>query len=387
MDSWISQQESNHKGNTVESQKLSARKEGHWLKSLAISLLMVPVWFLIFEGVLWLAGYEPQTPLQLMAFINPEWRDKQIFQLDPDLFWRFRPNQRVKGDSKEHGQYSIRINNLGFRGPDFPDPRAEGAVRLMFLGDSCVFGWDAPEGENFPMQLVKYLDEGYPARDFHAFVGGIPGYTSFQARQVLQLYGAAYGPDFVIVYLGTNDSVPCVNFPDAELMSRMEQWWTNASLLQKSRLYQLVGQLLRKPDEDKKSLLEIARSLDHKEGPFRVALDDFEENLREIVKMSREQLGAQPLFLTRQDLRPQFRVVLYNERMRQLGRRLEVPVVEVAEGFAGRPEPEKFYANPKKDKIHPNALGYESIARLTFESIQENQLLVPEGQRLDASTD
>ena len=135
--------------------------------------------FFVFELLVRASPYTPTTDPMAMAFVNPEWKDDQTFVLGADLFWRFRPNTTVSGYAKEHGSYVIPINNLGFRGKRFPDPDAAEAFRVMMLGDSCVFGWYAPDGYALPDRVQALLWERCPDRRFNTFIGAAPGYSSF----------------------------------------------------------------------------------------------------------------------------------------------------------------------------------------------------------------
>jgi len=344
------------------------------IKSVLIAFLMTPFYLLLLEGILYLSPYQPRSSPLLVAFVNPEWKDRRIFTLDPVLFWRFRPNQEVLGNNPTYTTYRIPINNLGFRGDPFPDPKAEDRYRILFLGDSCVFGWDVPVGSAFPDRLLEMLEHRYPNRDFHAFLGAVPGYSSFQARLVLDTYGSEYAPQMVIVYLGSNDALPCMDCPDEELMARAKRTWRRLRLLEKSRLFCVARDLI-KPARLHPATGGQKKRANWEKGPFRVSLEEFDANLRAIIEESRENLGARIVFLTRQDLSPNARVFRYNDVMRKVAAEQNVPLVDVQEYFAACPQPFSLYAKPATDKIHPNAEGYDAIARMVLQTVVSKDLI------------
>jgi len=364
---------------TESREELSPKKQRRTRKSIIrdtlIVLILSPVYFLAIEFIVRLSPYEPKTSPELAAFVNPEWRDDYAFTADPLLFWRFRPNRTLLGAAKNQPEYKIPINNIGFRGKTFPDPSADTSYRIMFVGDSCVFGWDAPVGKNIPERLLQLLGQAYPQQKFHAFQGGVPGYSSYQARVLLDFYGKRYNPHLVIIYLGSNDTSPRVDHSDREIGEKSSGALMRKSMLEKSKLYRLMSSWMRTAMPLREIDTDKIRRKRWRTGPFRVSQEEFTKNLEAMVKLSREQLEAIPLLLTRQDLRRRAPVVQYNEKMRQLAARMNVPLVDVATYFDEDPNRRQLYDEPGKDPVHPNIEGYDAIARLVFEMIQSEGLI------------
>jgi lysophospholipase L1-like esterase len=110
--------------------------------------------------------------------------------------------------------FHVRTNSLGFRGAE-PEPRATGEYRVLFLGDSMVFGHGLEEEETLPLQVQQLAQTGRGA--VIAFNGAISGMNTVQelatARQLLPIMT----PDQVILgYFVGND-------PLANIFTRMDE--------------------------------------------------------------------------------------------------------------------------------------------------------------------
>ena len=129
-------------------------------------------------------------------------------EFDPDLFWKFKPNQTLKAS----GVYRrpVRINNFGFRGQDFKIVKRPGSFRIVCLGDSVTFGWSAADDETYPAQLQSLLKKNWPNCDLEVLNLGVTGYTSYQGKQLFLNFARKLEPDMVIVGFGQNDRYPAL---------------------------------------------------------------------------------------------------------------------------------------------------------------------------------
>jgi lysophospholipase L1-like esterase len=129
-------------------------------------------------------------------------------EFDPQLFWRFKPNQVLDA----HGIYRrpVRINAHGFRGPDFEDQKPPRTFRVACLGDSTTFGWSVADDETFPAQLAPLLQRACPARRVETLNLGVTGYTSCQGRVLMERSVVNWRPDLVIFAFGPNDRLPAL---------------------------------------------------------------------------------------------------------------------------------------------------------------------------------
>jgi lysophospholipase L1-like esterase len=128
-----------------------------------------------------------------------------VFQRDADRFWRLVENVRLPDDGG--ALVGVISNGRGLRDPrEIPFDKPPGAVRILFLGDSTIFGWLLRHDETIVRQTENRLRERFPARDITCLNAGVPGYTSFQGWRYLESEGLRYQPDLVVASFGFNDS-------------------------------------------------------------------------------------------------------------------------------------------------------------------------------------
>jgi hypothetical protein len=128
--------------------------------------------------------------------------DNQIeFEIDEELYWRFRPDQRgfVWMGNASFRSPEIRINNLGLRGPEVT-PAANKKARILVLGDSYTFGSGVRDEETFCAVLGQALGE-----QVEVINAGVPGYGIFQMARSLRHLDSLLDPRIVVVAFPTGD--------------------------------------------------------------------------------------------------------------------------------------------------------------------------------------
>jgi lysophospholipase L1-like esterase len=119
---------------------------------------------------------------------------------DPRLGFELRPG----GVARAEVEY--RVNAEGLRGPEARASKPPGARRIAVLGDSIAFGYWVAEGDVFPRQLERVLNEVRgrgPAVEVLNF--GVPGYNLDQEIEALRARALAFSPDVVVLALCLND--------------------------------------------------------------------------------------------------------------------------------------------------------------------------------------
>jgi lysophospholipase L1-like esterase len=128
--------------------------------------------------------------------------DRQIvYELDEELYWRFRPAQHGffwMGYASSRSP-ETRINNLGLRGADMALP-ASATTRILALGDSYAFGLGVGEQETFCAVLEKAL-----AGQVEVINGGVPGFGIFQMQRLLHRLVPLLRPQVILVVFPTGD--------------------------------------------------------------------------------------------------------------------------------------------------------------------------------------
>ena len=89
------------------------------------------------------------------------------------------------------------VNSRGMRGPEVAVPKPAGERRVLFVGDSTVFGVLVADGEIFPRRVETALQAIDPK--VKVLDGAAPGWSSFQARRALEERLLALEPDLLVV--------------------------------------------------------------------------------------------------------------------------------------------------------------------------------------------
>lgn len=122
---------------------------------------------------------------------------------DPDVDYRLRPGARGHMSSAEYS-VDIRVNSMGFRGPEISAVKQPGVVRVLFLGDSFMFGHGLAEDDTLPSLVGRELERTAPGK-FEVINGGVYGYSTADELNFLKKFGLPVQPDVVVTLLMTND--------------------------------------------------------------------------------------------------------------------------------------------------------------------------------------
>lgn len=115
------------------------------------------------------------------------------------LLYRPAPNVEVTA----YGALN-KINWAGFRDREFSAEKPAGFKRIIFLGDSVVYGYGLKESETLPKQLEKTFQAH--RKKVEVLNLGVSGYESEQEIEFFKELGLRYDPDLVIVGYTLNDS-------------------------------------------------------------------------------------------------------------------------------------------------------------------------------------
>ena len=324
------------------------------------------------EVVLRTIGFQYDKSLSYMEFNFPRPHElHQIFEPDPVLLWRLRPNY-------DFGQGFPRLNPQGFRGVDFAS-LPPSAFRIACLGDSVTFG--RPEAD-FTTILRQKLDTAvHPAQVLNF---GVPGYSSFQGRLLLDRVLRDYRPAFVIILFGWNDHWLAKGFPDAEQRATASSAADWLGPLRKLRLYQFVNHA-------RAHLVGDARRPAPGPDRLRVSPEDYRENLVAMIEACRKSgvavivatapsgiaSGKVPDYLATLDFirDPSELAPLharYNEVARAAARQSGATLCDLDAAF-GQRETVELFDDPGQDLIHPNAAGYELMADKLAECVKKTR--------------
>ena len=313
------------------------------LFQITLATVAIAITLVLLEGLLRLAGFSA-SPVQIQAGRQTDQRilhvfEDQNFEPDPDLLWRPRPNHSV-------------FNRQGFRGPELPAEKSAGTRRIFTVGDSNTLGWAGDDGPNWPGELSALI-----ARDRAGVAvvnAGVWGYASYQGvRRVTEVL--TWQPDIVLVSFGSNDAHWVVQ-SDKDYDARTFRNTGPGRALEKFRLGELLLSALDRTPQ--------ASSL----GP-RVALNDYRENLREIVRRTRAR-QAHVVLLTRpyngtisNETWWKNRGADYNTATSEIAAEMNVPMIDVYSHF-------KHLDQHFADESHFTAEGHKIAAAFIYDHLK-----------------
>ncbi len=188
----------------------------HWLKDkrreIGLSLAVTASLLLALEAALRLMGLAATIPekryyglqASLVYRHNPGWvpaaegsprPPKELYGYKPHAAWRNGYPDNPRGYFDGRNMVSYRINNLGFRGADFPG-REEGAFLVAAVGDSLTLGEGVKEDDTYPSAVESALrGRGIDARVLNF---GVNGYGLHDEVPVLEKSVLPYRPDLVL---------------------------------------------------------------------------------------------------------------------------------------------------------------------------------------------
>lgn len=251
------------------------------------------------------------------------------------------------------------INEAGTRNPPFA-PEPEGIKRLLTLGDSTVFGVLVRDEEVFGAVAARALSEalGHPVE---AINGGVPGYSSEQARRLYEAELQGLGQDWVVIATLWSDAQDA-GAPDTLLY--FDRTDPLRSLLARSATFRLLESRLRGARDAR----EVAWELQPGQGSYRVGPARYRENLVALAALARAD-GAEPVFLqlpSDRDLREEALErprPTYREIMAEVARDEGALLVDGASPFRG--------GSPAlmADDVHPTAEGHALLGRALAKGI------------------
>lgn len=127
----------------------------------------------------------------------------------------------------------VRVNSLGFRGPEVSRQKPPDVRRIALLGDSVAFGAGVAEGEELSARLAARLADGPPRTEVLDLA--IPGLDTLSEVAFLEEVGLPLSPDVVVVVYCINDAG--VQSLNATLIRLLHE---RGALLRHLRLAQLV---------------------------------------------------------------------------------------------------------------------------------------------------
>ena len=126
----------------------------------------------------------------------------RVFEADDELFWRLAPNVTLPPDARP--LFGIVSNAQGLRADHIIDPKPSDRVRILFVGDSCTFGYRVAHDETFVATAQRRLRAASATVEVECINAGVPGYSLFQGWRFLETRAPLLEPDLVVLNFGWN---------------------------------------------------------------------------------------------------------------------------------------------------------------------------------------
>jgi lysophospholipase L1-like esterase len=302
----------------------------------------------------------------------------------------------------------VQINSMGFRDSEIPISKKPNEFRILFLGDSVVFGYNLPQRDTIPEQLEYSLNQEFPQKFLEVVNAGVDGYSTFQEFYLLKYKGLRLKPDLVIVGFVLNDVYEhyrttaqyggAGGYVNAGRKSLRR---TITRLLNKSAFYtslhftHLKMQAARRERlqtlgkwryRSRESIYNISEIFKEEYSPeIELAWADTLEQLVRLQALATEN-GVRLLLVlfpyayqldpNGQALKPQSILIPFCRKQR-------IAFYDLLPSFLEHPDPESLFL----DGNHFNADGCEFIARTLCDRLSRREILFQRGQRFVDSFD
>jgi hypothetical protein len=154
----------------------------------------------------------------------------------PFLLWDLPP-----GETLVNGQ-SIQVNNVGARGPEVQQTKADNARRILFLGDSVAFGESLDLDDTFSIKCVDAL--GGARVGIEGVLMAVPDYTVLQHRNLMSMRGWKLSPDLLVI-TGPGIEMSVSRYVDKEVISHFRSTDPTRARLEKFAIFRVLDHLIR----------------------------------------------------------------------------------------------------------------------------------------------
>lgn len=299
----------------------------------------------------------PDLPRDPTFTTAPEWRFPDWIAKDPELFWKFRPNRVIEG--------RYRINNHGYRGPDFTTEKTPGVMRVVCLGESNTFGLRLPDNVVWPAKLQVRLNELDPQhRNWEVLNLAVTDYSSLQGLRLANREVARLKPDIVLYCFAWADHQMAANAtpdykinPGSPTAIAVENFMNQIGWIRWSKR---AWSAIFPPDPPSPNVPGIDQR--------RVSSTDYEDNIEKIARVcvaagARAILLTSPISWPPRGMTDVSGVFDVHHRYRRLARYGAVAggaeFVELANVFDEHAE---FYDDPRRENEFFNAKGHAFAA-------------------------
>jgi len=302
--------------------------------------------------------------------------DAYTMPADPHMLFAMTPGVFVMKDVE------VRINSLGWRGPEPAVEKPAGAYRMMFFGDSTVFGDGVVEERGFaPLTGRMLADQEH--RAIEVINTAVPGYSSTQCRVIFADHVDRLAADAVVLAPMWSDII-VRPWTDADLLRRFSSegyrfdGWLRRGLRSSAAFCWLEAKYEGSrglPDDRMVAFFSVVNNeVDPlATGESRVSVAQHRKNLRSMCRHATKEGMDVVLVLLHCDpalfVWPEARLSGFHRNYEEAARDFDIPLVDVPRVFPDDPE---TLSSLFLDGIHPTAEGHELIAAEVVEAFRRS---------------
>ncbi len=198
---------------------------------------------------------------------------------EEDKYYLYKMRENLNQSFFEHNVSYITDENgwrIGFNKENYSDEN----FNILLIGDSTTFGWDVEYNQTYGFILKRLIEENYNLK-VDLYNRAVPGYTSFQVRQVVNKEIKEIQPNIVIAYFGANDR-GLAQYSDKKYYLSLNRKGI-IKLIEKSNIYKL-SRNIKKRIEYKKIYANLKQKSSEKDGIYSIADEIYDSNISLKIK-------------------------------------------------------------------------------------------------------
>lgn len=285
------------------------------------------------------------------------------------------PGWDIQAPGGNIGNQPYTANQWRMRGPEYPATKEPWNERVILVGDSSIFGFMLEWPNTIAARLEQRREQRFPGVDYQVAACAVPGHTTVQSIYKLERHCLAFQPDVVIIGNRNSDGTMAEQ-SDRERFGLMA-WGGPGRALQGLALYRLFrngwlrARVASQPPTQAQRIAHAGDPSAPTGNKRRVPPEEYEQNLVEMVRISRD-AGATPvLFLLPilYDL-PAYKDnspanAQYNQAMRRVAERQKVALADGQQWFSTVPPLPGLFM----DSVHPDQAGAQLLADLLDQTL------------------
>ncbi len=170
-------------------------------KKIVLVFASFLVGLLIAEAIVALAGLDWRIISRMLSYQNADSGSHAPVD-NPDLIYRLKPG------FTDYNNYTVTVNDLGFRDPPRSVKKPEGVFRIICYGGSNVYGLGLADDATWPRRLEETLNGQELGARFEVWNAGVCAWVPSQMTAAAKIDYEKYDPDLIMLCLSNGGAPP-----------------------------------------------------------------------------------------------------------------------------------------------------------------------------------